>query len=385
MATVTAVLAATMPAARPVSVAPSWPGDFPDPYVVRIDGTYWAYATQTTLGRVPAIRSTDLLVWQPAGDAMPALPSWAADAGAWAPAALVQRNRVVLYSALVVRNRQGATGIPLRCIAALVATAPQGPFIDPSHGPIVCQPEHNGSIDPSVFVAPGGKPYLLWKSEGIPRREPPYLWVQELSADGLLVRGKPVALLRADRSWEYPVIENPAMAASGGRFSINATTGQLTVANGSLLDYETATSHNITVHAADASGAFTAETFTIAVTDVAPSQPTDGNNATNTVSEGAANGDLVGITATSSDVNGGTVTFSLSDDAGGRFAIDASTGVVTVANASLLDEATASMKSGDTLSGDVAFRLYDTYGFPRDLTEDALRDVFGTYQEPALF
>jgi alanyl-tRNA synthetase len=40
----------------------------------------------------------------------------------------------------------------------------------------------------------------------------------------------------------------------------------------------------------------------------------------------------------------------------------------------LLDEATAHFKAGDTLSGDVAFRLYDTYGFPRDLTEDALRE-----------
>jgi alanyl-tRNA synthetase len=39
----------------------------------------------------------------------------------------------------------------------------------------------------------------------------------------------------------------------------------------------------------------------------------------------------------------------------------------------LLDEATASMTPGDTLAGDVAFRLYDTYGFPYDLTEDALR------------
>jgi alanyl-tRNA synthetase len=39
----------------------------------------------------------------------------------------------------------------------------------------------------------------------------------------------------------------------------------------------------------------------------------------------------------------------------------------------LLDEATAGMKAGDTLPGETAFRLYDTFGFPYDLTEDALR------------
>ena len=39
----------------------------------------------------------------------------------------------------------------------------------------------------------------------------------------------------------------------------------------------------------------------------------------------------------------------------------------------LLDEATANMGQGDVLGGDVAFKLYDTYGFPYDLTEDALR------------
>lgn len=39
----------------------------------------------------------------------------------------------------------------------------------------------------------------------------------------------------------------------------------------------------------------------------------------------------------------------------------------------LLEDATAGLKPGGTLAGEVAFRLYDTYGFPYDLTEDALK------------
>jgi alanyl-tRNA synthetase len=40
---------------------------------------------------------------------------------------------------------------------------------------------------------------------------------------------------------------------------------------------------------------------------------------------------------------------------------------------SLLDEAAAGLKKGDVLQGETAFRLYDTYGFPLDLTQDALK------------
>jgi len=39
----------------------------------------------------------------------------------------------------------------------------------------------------------------------------------------------------------------------------------------------------------------------------------------------------------------------------------------------ILDEATATLKHGDMLDGLTAFTLYDTYGFPLDLTQDALR------------
>ncbi len=39
----------------------------------------------------------------------------------------------------------------------------------------------------------------------------------------------------------------------------------------------------------------------------------------------------------------------------------------------LLDEETQNLKEGDELSGATAFKLYDTYGFPLDLTQDALK------------
>jgi alanyl-tRNA synthetase len=39
----------------------------------------------------------------------------------------------------------------------------------------------------------------------------------------------------------------------------------------------------------------------------------------------------------------------------------------------LLDEETSGLTAGATLSGEVAFKLYDTYGFPLDLTADALK------------
>ena len=39
----------------------------------------------------------------------------------------------------------------------------------------------------------------------------------------------------------------------------------------------------------------------------------------------------------------------------------------------LLDEETSSLGEGQTLNGEVAFKLYDTYGFPLDLTQDALK------------
>ena len=53
---------------------------------------------------------------------------------------------------------------------------------------------------------------------------------------------------------------------AGGLFAIDANTGVVTVAGG--LDYETATSHDMTVRATSSDGSFATEIFTISVTDV---------------------------------------------------------------------------------------------------------------------
>ncbi len=130
--------------------------------------------------------------------------------------------------------------------------------------------------------------------------------------------------------------------SSGGGFAINSATGVITVADPSKIDYESAAGHAYSVTARASDGTLTSsQTFSIGVTDVAPSTPADTDDAANSIDEGAANGSTVGITASSTDPNGPAASYTLTDDAGGRFTIDSSTGVVTVANGAAIDYETA--------------------------------------------
>ncbi|MCS7467714.1 Ig-like domain-containing protein, partial [Stieleria sp. ICT_E10.1] len=90
-----------------------------------------------------------------------------------------------------------------------------------------------------------------------------------------------------------------------------------------------------------------AGSFTITVTPVndnAISAIADVDPSANSVAEDAVSGTLVGITALASDADAGaTVTYSLDDDAGGRFSIETTTGIVRVAGA--LDHETSSSET----------------------------------------
>ena len=95
--------------------------------------------------------------------------------------------------------------------------------------------------------------------------------VQENSANGTVVGTAAGADPDAGETLSYSLTDS-----ADGRFAIDGTTGEITVADGSLLDYESATSHDLTVRVTDAGGASYDETFTIDVVDVEENAaPTD--------------------------------------------------------------------------------------------------------------
>jgi VCBS repeat-containing protein len=124
-----------------------------------------------------------------------------------------------------------------------------------------------------------------------------------------------------------------------GRFAIDANTGLVTVADGSQLDYEVETQHEIVVRATSVDGSSATRSFVIQLNDVNEFDVTspifDLDSASDFVAENSAIGTSVGIRAYAYDLDGSTniVTYTLDDDADGRFAIDTNTGEVTVAGA----------------------------------------------------
>jgi Ca2+-binding RTX toxin-like protein len=152
------------------------------------------------------------------------------------------------------------------------------------------------------------------------------------------------------QTYTYSLIDS-----AGGRFGIN---GNQLVVTGPL-NYEAGSTINVTVRVTDSGYQTFDKVFTISLLNVAPTSVTDTNAAANTIAENAANGTVVaGLAITSNDPNGG-VTYSLLDNAGGRFAINATTGVVTVANGLFLDyetltSHTITVKAEDSLGSATA-------------------------------
>ncbi len=186
--------------------------DTPDPFVLRVGGTFYAYATNRAaafggLVHVPVHTSTDLDVWTAVGDAFPDLAPWVRPGRTWAPSVLRDGDGYVLFYTAEER-RSGR-----QCIGRARADAPTGPFVDRSRSPWICPRNQGGAIDPYYFRDRDGRRYLYWKNDGNCCGLEVALWGRRLTVEERLV-GDPVRLLRMDRDWELPLVENPAMTRS---------------------------------------------------------------------------------------------------------------------------------------------------------------------------
>lgn len=209
----------------PINPGSPYTGDFPDPWVIRVGSRYFAYSTTSDDLNLPSLSSTDLRTWiarpatsdAPAGDALPRPAAWAQyrtrqpsdgrlrpQQGPWAPSVTkIARHDFVLAYAVQVA---GAPGTRM-CISLARSTSPRGPFVDRSTRPAVCI--KRGAIDPQVFVAPNGRPWLLWKKDHFPAK----LVTQPMNRRATHVRPgiRPRFLAKVSQPWEGSIIENPAM------------------------------------------------------------------------------------------------------------------------------------------------------------------------------
>lgn len=199
--------------------------NFPDPAIILVDSTYYAYATTTGGSSMPVMTSTDLKTWIARGDALGSRPSWShVPWNIWAPT-VVELPTGKFLAAFASRSGGGGR----RCIAIATADSPLGPFNSVGSEPFVCEPDPNGALDPFLIVDDANVPWLIWKNEGVPPGHPTLasrrtaFWSRALTGTGTAWRtDSSVNFLMETtervRPWQGVLVENPAMVAWEGSY-----------------------------------------------------------------------------------------------------------------------------------------------------------------------
>lgn len=139
---------------------------------------------------------------------------------------------------------------------------------------------------------------------------------------------------------DLDIVGSPNFTISSGNadgaFSINSATGQITVADRTRLDYETASSRTLSIAYSDGLFTAAAQDIVIQISD-ANEGPTIPNQAFS-VNENSSIGSVVGIVTAQDPDAGQTLTFAItSGNSNEAFAINAATGQITVNNAAAMN------------------------------------------------
>jgi arabinan endo-1,5-alpha-L-arabinosidase len=188
--------------------------DFPDPDVLKVDDTYYAYGTNGQGQNVQVATSTDLETWEVLDeDPLPDLPSWVIPGKTWAPEVTqLDDGSFVMYTTTTNFDPS------FQCIAAATADSPEGPFEVQGDEMLVCPADEGGAIDASTFLDEDGTRYLLWKNDGNCCGKDTWLHIAPLSDDGLSLAGKTTKLVKQDQGWEGNLVEAPTMVEHEGTY-----------------------------------------------------------------------------------------------------------------------------------------------------------------------
>lgn len=200
---------------------PVYRHNFPDPYILQVGKTYYAYGTGTCTRNLQVMHSLDLVHWSPAHEALPSVPTWSNSQCApffqnrlvWAPEVLHRSDgKYVIYFVAHL------AGTSRQCVSYAMSSSPMGPFTDSSKKPFMCQLALGGSIDPDIYRDSNGKLYLLWKNDGNCCGITTYIFIQGLDSDGTRLVGRQAKLDHNDDLWEGSLVEAPTMWKHSGRY-----------------------------------------------------------------------------------------------------------------------------------------------------------------------
>lgn len=213
---------------------PVYPGYFADPFVLPLDGAFYAYGTDTSREgsrTFEALWSEDLVEWTSLGAVLeriddPHLTHY------WAPEIAIFDGRPHLYYSV------GADDVGHR-IRVAVGGGPAGPFVDTGH---VLTPDERFAIDPHVFQDEDGDTYLFYARDVLEGQRVGTALAVDRMLDPFTLAGEPRAVLFATGDWQlflrdrpmygqvydWHTLEGPSVVKRAGRYFLTYSGGAWT-------------------------------------------------------------------------------------------------------------------------------------------------------------
>ncbi len=224
--------------------SPAFAGDAGDPDVVYYAGSYYAFTTGTALGNhiQVVVSSSPTSGYRCTGagsgcsarpqygsSALPNPPAWEQPNTSTSPGVFEDDGHWVMFYDAALAGHSFGTGYDCLAVASAASLNSRSPvFTDHSRGPLLCQPQDGGVLDPMGFVDPRTRiGYVIWKSNDGSSSAPSRIWAARLAPGGTSIAGTPHEILY-NNTGEFPfdtTLDDPFMAYANGRYFLMFTVG----------------------------------------------------------------------------------------------------------------------------------------------------------------